>query len=284
MIKIKVETLEKKSVQIFRMSTLDLHNKPVMWVSAFLIDGLLIDGGHHHARNELIKNLPFENIEYCVLSHHHEDHFGVCHYLIEKYNIPIYSNIATAFLVKMKLKLPPERRLTWGVPTPLKVNGLINSKELNTSKAKFKVITSPGHCSNLLSFFHVKKRLLFSTDAFVNKNQSVIFNWENANVMLDTFKHFKSLNFKYAFLEDGSLATPKDVNGLTTYWYDLQQQSENLYQNGFTSKQIVRKIFGKESIFKIMTGGDISRENLIRSLLKLPPLDKRKSRKTKAKK
>ena len=102
MIKIKVETLEKKSVQIFRMSTLDLHNKPVMWVSVFLIDGLLIDGGHHHARNELIKNLPFENIEYCVLSHHHEDHFGVCHYLIEKYNIPIYSNIATAFLVKMK--------------------------------------------------------------------------------------------------------------------------------------------------------------------------------------
>lgn len=284
MIKIKVETFKKKSVHIFRMSTLDLHKKPVMWVSAFLIDGLLIDGGHHHARHELIKILPLEKIEYCVLSHHHEDHFGACHYLTKKFNIPIYSNITTAILVRMKLKLPPERRLTWGVPIPFKVSGLINPEEIKTSKAKFKVIPSPGHCSNLISFFHVKKRLLFSTDAFVNKKQSIIFNWEDANVMLDTFNHFKTLNFKYAFLEDGSLATSKDLDELITYWHELQQQSKNLYQNGFTSKQIVKRIFEKESIFKVMTGGDISRENLIRSLLRLPPLDKRKSRKTKAKK
>jgi ribonuclease/clavin/mitogillin len=214
MLSTKIEVIEKESAKIYRMATLDLQGNPIMWVSAFLIDGLLIDFGHHHAKDLFLKALNFNEIEMCVLSHQHEDHYGACYDLINKYKMPIYSTKEIAFLVRLKLRLPPERLLTWGNPKPCILKELPNLKEIETTNAKFKIIRSPGHCNTLISFYHEKKRLLFSTDAFINSEQSVIFNWENANKMLKTLNNFRKLNPKYLFLESGDLATISDVEKL----------------------------------------------------------------------
>jgi hypothetical protein len=120
---------------------------------------------------------------------------------------------------------------------------------------------------------------LFSTDAFISSQQSVIFNWENANLMLETLKSFLKLNFKYLFLEDGTTAKMDDVKQLINYWSDIKVKSQDLNKKGNSTKEIVKQVFGKESILKKMTGGDMSRENLIRSLLCLNPIDQRKERK-----
>jgi glyoxylase-like metal-dependent hydrolase (beta-lactamase superfamily II) len=261
------------------MATLDLQNNPVLWVSAYLIDGLLIDFGHFHARQDFLNLLDFGNIEMCVLSHHHEDHIGACYDLVNKYNTPIYGTKETLFLVRQKIRIPPERMLTWGVPKPFKGTLLPNQNEINTQKAKFKIIGSPGHCKNLISFFHIKKQLLFSTDAFIDEKQNVIFNWENAIEMLETFYRFKKFNPKYIFLEDGRTITIKELNNLIEYWSNLRENCLELHNRSLNPRQIVKKIFGKESWLKAATGGDMSRENLVRSLLELPPVFKRKIRK-----
>jgi ribonuclease/clavin/mitogillin len=283
MISVTVEKIEKESVKIYRMASLDLQNKPIIWVSAYLIDGLLIDFGHHHARDAFLEKLDFNNLEKCVLSHQHEDHYGACHDLIKKYNIPVYANIETNLLVRLKLRIPPERELTWGTPKPCKVKLLTNDKQIKTQKAEFEIIPSPGHCKNLISLFHKKKGLLFSTDSFIDEKQNVIFNWENAIEMLDTFKRFLTLNPKFIFLEDGKVITSNELNNLIDYWISLKKQSEILYKQGINPKSIVKEIFGKESWLKVATGGDMSRENLIRSLLELPPIFKREKRKRKSK-
>ena len=282
MIPVIVEKLEKESVKIYRMATLDLQNKPVIWVSAYLIDGLLIDCGHHHAKDAFLNHLDFNELEKCVLSHQHEDHFGACYDLINKHNIPVYANIETALLVRLKLRIPPERNLAWGSPKPCKVNILPNLDKIITKKAEFKIIPSPGHCKNLISFFHEKKGLLFSTDAFIDEKQNVVFNWENVIEMLETLKKFKTLKPKFLFLENGNMVTLKELDNLIEYWTSLKNQSELLYtQQGLKPKNIVKHIFGKESWLKVATGGDMSRENLIRSLLELPPIFKREKRKRK---
>jgi ribonuclease/clavin/mitogillin len=283
MISVKVEEIDKESVKIYRMATLDLQNKPIIWVSAYLLDGLLIDCGHHHAREAFLQKVDFTNLEKCVLSHQHEDHYGACHELINRYNIPVYANIETKFLVRLKLRIPPERKLTWGTPKPCKVKLLPNNEIIETQKAEFEIIPSPGHCTNLISFFHKKKGLLFSTDSFIDERQNVIFNWENAIEMLNTFKRFKNLNPKFIFLEDGKMVTSNELNNLIDYWSSLKKQSEILYNQGINPKSIVKEIFGKESWLKVATGGDMSRENLIRSLLELPPIFKREKRKRKSK-
>ncbi|MFX0043736.1 MAG: MBL fold metallo-hydrolase [Candidatus Hodarchaeota archaeon] len=278
-VSVKVEVLEKETVKIYRMSTVDPHNNPIIWVSAYLIDGLLIDFGHQHAKDSFLELLDFENIEMCVLSHHHEDHIGACYDLINKFNIPIYGNKETVFLVRQKIRIPHERMITWGLPKPFKARLLPNLDNIKTKQASFKIIPSPGHCHNLISFFHETKRLLFSTDAILNERQNVIFNWENAMLMMETFNRLYKLNPNYIFLEDGRIITATKLENLITYWLNLKKQSEDLYKKSFTPRQIVKQIFGKESWLKTATGGDISRENLIRSLLKLPPIFKRKIRK-----
>ena len=261
------------------MSTLDLQNRPIMWVSAYLIDGLLIDCGHHHAKDAFLKELNVQEVEKCVLSHHHEDHFGACFDLINNHKIPVYATKETAFLVRTKIRIPPERMLVWGMPKPFIASELQNLEKLATKSASFKIIPAPGQCSNLISFYHEKKRLLFSTDAFIDKNQSVIFNWENAPKMLETFERLKALNPKYIFLENGNVATVDDLSELIKFWNKLRTQSQELYNKGIAPKHIMKDLFGKESYLKDLTSGDMSRENLIRSLLNLSPIYKQRFRK-----
>ena len=276
MLNTKVEVLKKETAKIYRMSTLDNQNNPIMWVSAFLIDGLLIDFGHYHAKDEFINLLNFNDIEKAVLSHQHEDHFGACYDLVNKYNLPIFTTKEIAFLVRLKIRLPSERIYAWGIPKPFVAKELTNLKEIKTTKATFEIIASPGHCYTLISFFHKKKRLLFSTDAFVSKNQSVIFNWEDALLMIETLGKFIKLKPKFLFLENGSLATLDDVTELINYWTSIKDQAENLYNQGIKTRLIVKHIFGKESFLKRATSGAMSRENLIKSLLKLPPVKDKK--------
>ena len=280
-LKVKVETIEKEDVEIYRMATLDNQEKAVIWVSAFLIDGLLIDCGHHHARKEFLNLLNIDKVEMGVLSHHHEDHFGAAKILMNDYNIPIYATKVTAFLIRPKILIPPERSLAWGTPDPCIVKELLNIREINTSRGKFKIIPSPGHCKNLISFFQEEKRYLFCTDAMADNKQTVIFNWENANIILKTLHEFRALKPKYVFSSSGRVFSVKDIDDLIRFWTDIKQQSNELYKNGVKPSLIVKKIFGSESWVKRSTGGDMSRENLIRSLLDLPPIFKRRTPKRK---
>ena len=277
MIPVKVELIENHSVEIYRMASLDNNNKPLLWVSAFLIDGLLIDLGHENARNAFLDVLNIDNVEKCVLSHHHEDHIAASHDLINKYKIPVYANRETKFLASLKIKIPPERMLTWGLPKQCRAQELPSLKEFKTEKASFEIIPSPGHCFNIISFFHNKKELLFATDAFIDENLDVIFNWENANIILETVEKFKSYNPKYIFSSNGRVYTQDGLDNLINYWKDIKNRSLELYNEGNKTRQIVRHIFGRESWVKAATSGDMSRENLVRSLIGLPPLFKKRN-------
>ncbi len=279
MIPAVVEELDKHNVKIFRMSTLDLQNNPVMWVSAYLVDGLLIDCGHHHAKDEFIKHLKSKSVERCVLSHHHEDHIGACYDLINKEKVPVYATNETAFLVRMKIRIPSERSLVWGLPHPFIVKPLTSTSNIETSSASFKIVRTPGHCRNLISIFQEKEGLLFSTDAFISEKQSVIFNWEDALTMMDSLNKLLALKPKYIFLESGDVITSDKLEVLLNTWHDIKEKSEQYYSQNLSLKRIVVKLFGKESPLKTLTGGDMSRENLIRSLLGLPPVFKNRFRK-----
>ena len=94
----------------------------------------------------------------------------------------------------------------------------------------------------------------------------------------DMLKKFIVLKPKYLFIEDGSLMTLADVQQFIYYWTNIKEQAEYLYNQGVRKRAIVKENLGKESILKRATNGRQSRENLIRSLLKLPPFKDKKLR------
>jgi glyoxylase-like metal-dependent hydrolase (beta-lactamase superfamily II) len=46
------------------------------WVSAYLIDDILIDSGCDYSKNELAEFLQDKRVSVIVNTHHHEDHIG----------------------------------------------------------------------------------------------------------------------------------------------------------------------------------------------------------------
>jgi len=269
MVRVKIDVIEKDSVKIYNMIHLN-NGTPFFSVASFLIDGLLIDCGSQNAKDEFLKILNFDEIDKCVLTHHHEDHIGACYDLIHKHDVPIYANKLTGFLVSLKIKLPSERLFVSGTPRHCKVHELPSIEEIKTRNDKLKIITSPGHCNNHISFFHEQKRILFSADSFIEKN--VISNWENANLMLETTKNYLKLKPNLIFSSDGNIFIPDNLKKFISYWADIKEQSLELFTQGLKPRQIVKHIFGKESFVKNATKGDVSRENLVRSLIGLKPI------------
>jgi glyoxylase-like metal-dependent hydrolase (beta-lactamase superfamily II) len=270
MVRVKIDVFERDdSVKIYNMIHFN-NGTPFFTVTSFLIDGLLIDCGTQNAKDEFLKSLNFDEIDKCVLTHHHEDHIGACYDIINKHKIPIYANKLTAFLVSFKMKLPSERMFTSGTPKPCKVHELPSLKEIKTKYNKLKIIPSPGHCNNHISFYHEEKRFLISADSFIEKN--VISNWEDANLMLETTKNFVKINPMLIFSSHGNIFTSDNLKKFVLYWTDIKEQSIRLFKQGIKPRQIVKRIFGKESFVKTATKGDVSRENLVRSLIGLKPI------------
>jgi len=257
MVRVKIDVIEKNSVKIYNMIHLN-NGTPFFSVASFLIDGLLIDCGSQNAKDEFLKILNFDEIDKCVLTHHHEDHIGACYDIINKHNKHIYANRLTAFLVSFKMKLPSERLYTSGTPKPCRVHELPSLKEIKTKNDKLKIIPSPGHCNNHISFYHEEKRFLFSADSFIEKN--VISNWEDANKMLETTKSYLRLKPKLIFSSDCNIYSPDKLKKFIIYWTDIKEQSITLFKQGLKPRKIVKRIFGKESFVKSATKGDVSRE------------------------
>jgi glyoxylase-like metal-dependent hydrolase (beta-lactamase superfamily II) len=88
-------------VTIFSVKNIDgitqLQTGPTYWgkytpftVSAFLVEGLLIDGGCFKNREQLIQTCG-NQVDQVVISHYHLEHCGTGHYFA-KQGIPVYAH------------------------------------------------------------------------------------------------------------------------------------------------------------------------------------------------
>ncbi|MCW5851988.1 MAG: MBL fold metallo-hydrolase, partial [Anaerolineae bacterium] len=53
-----------------------LLGRPVHWVSAYYVDGLLVDSGLYYTRNELVAQARALSVGQVFCTHQHEDHTG----------------------------------------------------------------------------------------------------------------------------------------------------------------------------------------------------------------
>jgi glyoxylase-like metal-dependent hydrolase (beta-lactamase superfamily II) len=54
----------------------EIEGKAAFWVSAYLVDGLLIDTGCSYTAEELLAYLQDMKLEQVVNTHYHEDHIA----------------------------------------------------------------------------------------------------------------------------------------------------------------------------------------------------------------
>lgn len=252
-----------------RMSA-EMGGKPLYWVAAYLVDGLLIDTGCHRTAGEFLNALQGQKIDLVVNTHHHEDHVGANRLLAEKYGTEILAHPVEIPLINRVPDLNPYQELVWGYPEPSLASPL--PAALKTGRFNYEVIHTPGHCDGHIALVEPDRGWCFSGDLFVSENQKVLRADEDIHGIINSAKRLLELDIPglKLFTSIGRVVTDGQ-NALTefvNYMESLLEKVAGLHSRGYTAPEIRDFLFGRESALRDLTGGHYSIENLVLSLLK----------------
>lgn len=253
------------------------------WTSCYFIDGLLIDagapGGVKEFR-EFILSIGPENVKKCVLTHSHEDHVGGAFLLQDEFRIPLFASKKATSILKKGYLYPQYRQITWGSGLlPAEVNPIPNPIITSTRNYTFEVLPIPGHAPDQIALIEHKQQWVFASDG-VQPKYTRIFG-ATSDIQEDIAEIFRSIQSLFI--------STKNMNNLTLFLAgkgiisgrsflgekmkeieSLHQITHDLFKKGLSEEEIVREIFEGDDFISIMTGGELSRKNLVSSLLDWP--------------
>lgn len=265
-----IEINESGEVTQIKLSR-GLNGNAVYWVSAYLVDGLLIDTGSCHTSDELIAFLKTRDVKQVVNTHYHEDHIGGNKKIRDSLGIDIYAHKDSVPLIAKKPLLYPYQEIAFGYPDPSDVK--IIPDVIKTDMHEFRVIETPGHCTGHVVLMDISKGWCFSGDIFAREKIKFIRPEENIGEQIKSLKMLLSISGEKLVLftamgrviEDGRKALADCIDNLTA----LEREVKKLAQNGMNAEEIMKSLFGGEHSFSQLTNGQFSTLNLIKSLLEI---------------
>ena len=264
-----IKVIQFQVITLIKMSR-ELGGKPLYWVAAYLVDGLLIDTGCRHTAEELVKFLEGQNLKFIVNTHYHEDHIGANYILKQRFGIEIFAPRESVPLINQVPKLYPYQEMVWGYPEPTEVDCL--PEKIETDHFHFDVVETPGHCKGHVALIEPEKGWCFSGDLFISERPKVIRPEENIAEITRSMKKLVNLktNRLILFTSMGNVVHDgrKALQSCIEYFQDLSQRARQLEKKGFSISVIRDELFGRESSLAGFTDGQFSSENLIRAVFR----------------
>ncbi len=261
------------------------------WTSAYLVDHIMIDCGAPGSVAEMerfLQNLPEKEFPVaCYLTHAHEDHAGTGHFLVEKYNIPVYCPPNSVSILKKGWDYKEYRKMTWGETGVIGFDALPFSSQFETpSGFLFDTLHMPGHSFDLHAFIEKKQGWAFLGDMMQPQYQMLF--GHTCEIQEDIKVIVESLEKLYNFSE-GIDNLQMFVSGRGVYFgreliqtriqeiHDLHHKVHEVNELLDPDlkpvkkiKRILKALFGGESLIGRMTEGELSRANMILSYLNWP--------------
>ena len=241
---------------------------PHATVSAYFVDGLLIDSGPSYTAEELTDFLKDKGLKTVVNTHYHEDHVAANAFLKERYDVELLAHTLALNKINQPATLYPYQEEVWGYPVPSQVKEIGNS--FSTNHFRFDVIYTPGHDRDHICLFEPKHRWLFSGDLFVGTRPKAIRPMNDIRQITADLKKVKDLKPRFLFPAPGKvLAEPVPVlEQSIEYLEELGQKVMELNAKGLSPAEIVEQIFGNEYELTEFTQHHFSSLNLVNSYLK----------------
>jgi glyoxylase-like metal-dependent hydrolase (beta-lactamase superfamily II) len=263
-----IETTQYEQVTQIRMSR-ELDGKPVYWVAAHLVDGLLIDTGCSHTSEELSVFLEDKNLEHVLNTHYHEDHMGGNHDIMSRYNVDVYAHPESIPLIAKSFDLYPYQEIAWGYPIPTTVKPI--PKVLKSNQYTFQILDTPGHCTGHICPVELSKGWCFTGDLFAREKPKFIRPEENIGEIIQSMRKLIELPTErlVLFTAVGKIVENgrKSLGQCISYLTDLAAKVHRLNDSGSTIDEILVNEFGGEHAFSQLTNGQFSTRSLIASLL-----------------
>ena len=249
----------------------ELDGKPLYWVAAYLVDGILIDTGCDYTAQELVAFLKGKKFDLVVNTHFHEDHVGGNALIQKQFQVSIYAPPESIPIIGQKPFLYPYQEMVWGYPAPSTAKPI--PPFIRTDHHTFDVLATPGHSAGHIVLLEKDCGWCFSGDIFARENPKFIRPEEDMGATIHSlaqilatmplqFTLFTSIG---RIVENGREAMDANIR----YLRELAAKAQGLHKQGRSVAEIIQDIFGGEHLFAQMTNDQYTTENLIRSVLKM---------------
>lgn len=247
-----------------------LLGRPIYHVFCYLVDGLLIDTGPPATASEMARWAALHRIHRVVVTHHHEDHSGGVAELARTLAVPILATPATAAVLARFPRIPAYRRLVWGQPKNVTVGTL--GEVVETPRYRFRIIPTPGHAADHVALFEEREGWLVSGDLYISPRAVYLRPVEDAWTILASLERLRDLKPRLLLCSHAGLVpdATRALERKIVYWRGLAEKARGLARCGVGPQRIARRLLGREGAMRLISLGDFSKGNLIRSLLDDP--------------
>jgi glyoxylase-like metal-dependent hydrolase (beta-lactamase superfamily II) len=233
-----------------------------MDVSAYLVDGVLVDSGFPHARHELARFLEQRSVAGAMLTHYHEDHAGNAALLAER-GIPLMMHALTLERVWAPSSIRVYRRIVWGRPKPL--TSIPPEIPPSTSLC---FLHTPGHSEDHQVVWDPRRATLFSGDLWLGVRARVMHVNEDPFRILESLRSVLALRPARMFdAHRGEVREPLAAIGAKIgFMEDTIARIQAKTAMGWSDRAILRSVLGGDEPVALASGGEYSRMNLVRAV------------------
>ena len=238
-------------------------------VHCFRVGDTLVDTGLSCLGDGLAAFARDTGVRRALLTHHHEDHAGNAGRLVAA-GVQVFGTAATARIVGRGFPIHFYQHVLWGAASPAAVVPFAAGAPVRLGPYEAAVVEAPGHCTDQVALHVPAEGWLFSGDAFIHENIRIFRADEDFAATVATLERFLTLDFDVLYCAH----RPRTKNGRAAIgrklqWLrDIEGRARQLADRGATPREIARRLeLGSRAFFAKISFGDVSSENMIRSIL-----------------
>lgn len=263
-----------REVRVGPLPALEMYRavagRPVMKVYAYAVGDTLVDTGLVGLGRALLAWARGQGIRAALLTHHHEDHAGNAAALAAA-GVPVHGTPLTDALLRADLPIPFYEHLAWGRPPRAAAVPFPAALALDGAPAE--VLDAPGHCVDQVCLWVPSRGWLFSGDAFLHERVRLFRRDEDFAASVATLERLCALPVEALFCAHRPVLTHGDraLAAKLQHLRDVEGRVRALHARGLPVRAIARELrLGRSVGFQLLSAGDASTTNLVRSILRGP--------------
>jgi glyoxylase-like metal-dependent hydrolase (beta-lactamase superfamily II) len=229
-------------------------------VSAYVIDGVMIDSGFPHVERELLRATRELRVHGVIVTHWHEDHAGNVASLAAS-GLTIGARDETLRVLRSRPAIQLYRQVIWGRPPRL------GGDPTTFDRDALETIHTPGHTHDHQVVWDPRTRTLFSGDLWLGVRARIVHFDEDPYQIIESLRVVMALEPARMFdAHRGEVLAPVDAIRAKIEWLggalaDIEQR----VRQGWSDGEIVRRVLGGEEAAALVSRGSYSRRNLVRA-------------------
>jgi glyoxylase-like metal-dependent hydrolase (beta-lactamase superfamily II) len=233
-----------------------------MDVSAYLVDGILVDSGFPRARRMLARFLDERSIRGAMLTHYHEDHAGNAELLASR-GIPLLMHDITRERLRAPAAIRAYRRIVWGTP-----HALTSLPSAAADVTRLRFVFTPGHSPDHQVVWDPVSETLFSGDLWLGVRARVMHSAEDPYRIVESLRAAMALKPARMFdAHRGQVRDPVTALGAKiSYLEETIAAIEAKIAAGWSDAAILRTILGGDETVAIASRGEYSRMNFVKAV------------------